>query len=81
MEVDIADIQKEILDQYVNDENHRPWVIAFSGGKDSTVLLQLIEEFLCWRDYTENMLQRIFTSDEIATEFTVHVSKTFYQVY
>lgn len=42
MEVDIVDIQKEILDQYINDENPRPWVIAFSGGKDSTALLQLV---------------------------------------
>lgn len=29
----------EILDQYAYaDESTRPWIIGFSGGKDSTVL-------------------------------------------
>ena len=42
MEDYIVDIENEILDQYVNDENPRSWIIAFSGGKDSTTLLQLV---------------------------------------
>ncbi len=33
----------EIVDQYyLADETNRPWIIGFSGGKDSTVLLQLV---------------------------------------
>ena len=33
----------EILDQYMYaDDTHRPWIIGFSGGKDSTVLLTLV---------------------------------------
>lgn len=36
------EIQEEIVDQYVNDENPRPWIVGFSGGKDSTLLLQLV---------------------------------------
>ncbi|MDE7412643.1 MAG: DNA phosphorothioation system sulfurtransferase DndC [Muribaculaceae bacterium] len=33
----------EILDQYAYaDETNRPWIIGFSGGKDSTVLLMLV---------------------------------------
>lgn len=32
-------IQDEIIDQYLLDD--RPWIIGFSGGKDSTALLQL----------------------------------------
>lgn len=36
-------IESEIIDQYLYDENpDRPWVIGFSGGKDSTALLQLV---------------------------------------
>jgi DNA sulfur modification protein DndC len=36
-------IEKEIVDQYLYDENkNRPWIVGFSGGKDSTVVLQLI---------------------------------------
>ncbi|WP_375584805.1 DNA phosphorothioation system sulfurtransferase DndC [Cyclobacterium xiamenense] len=33
----------EIIDQYLYaDDTNRPWIIGFSGGKDSTVLLQLV---------------------------------------
>lgn len=32
----------EILDQYKAKDNNRPWIIGFSGGKDSTVLLTLV---------------------------------------
>jgi DNA sulfur modification protein DndC len=38
----ILDVETDILDQYVNDKSSRPWVVAFSGGKDSTTLLQLV---------------------------------------
>lgn len=33
----------EIIDQYLYaDDTNRPWIIGFSGGKDSTVMLQLV---------------------------------------
>ncbi len=35
-------IENEIIDQYLNDESDRPWIIGFSGGKDSTMLLQTV---------------------------------------
>lgn len=35
-------IESEIIDQYVYDESTRPWIIGFSGGKDSTMLLQMV---------------------------------------
>ena len=35
-------IENDILDQYLNDESPRPWIIAFSGGKDSTVMTHLV---------------------------------------
>ena len=38
----IEDIVDEISDQYLNDENPRSWIIGFSGGKDSTMLLQTV---------------------------------------
>ena len=41
-DIDIVRIENEITDQYVNDPNPRPWIIAFSGGKDSTTLLQIV---------------------------------------
>lgn len=36
-------IIEELMDQYQeNDRYNRPWIIGFSGGKDSTVLLTLV---------------------------------------
>ena len=42
MALDIKFIESEILDQYLHDENPRPWIVGFSGGKDSTMLLQTV---------------------------------------
>lgn len=42
MALDIKFIESEIEDQYLNDENPRPWIVGFSGGKDSTMLLQVV---------------------------------------
>ncbi|CAM1341676.1 DNA phosphorothioation system sulfurtransferase DndC [Tenacibaculum aestuarii] len=39
----IEGIISEIIDQYAYaDKTERPWIIGFSGGKDSTVLLTLV---------------------------------------
>lgn len=36
-------IVEEIIDQYAfADQSDRPWIVGFSGGKDSTVLLTLV---------------------------------------
>ncbi len=35
-------IEEEIIDQYLFEDNQRPWILGFSGGKDSTMLLQLV---------------------------------------
>ena len=42
MDLQIAYIESEIIDQYLHDDNPRPWIVGFSGGKDSTMLLQLV---------------------------------------
>lgn len=41
MAFDHKELIKEIQDQYLEDDNNRPWIVGFSGGKDSTLLLQL----------------------------------------
>lgn len=39
----ISGIVDELAEQYLeNDRYNRPWIIGFSGGKDSTVLLTLV---------------------------------------
>ncbi|WP_209065952.1 DNA phosphorothioation system sulfurtransferase DndC [Croceivirga sp. JEA036] len=43
----IESIVNELIDQYAYaDKSERPWIIGFSGGKDSTVLLTLVWEAL-----------------------------------
>ena len=39
----VAAIRADLLEQY-NKQHSRPWIIAYSGGKDSTLLLQLVFE-------------------------------------
>ena len=39
----LAAIRADLSEQY-NKQHSRPWIIAYSGGKDSTLLLQLIFE-------------------------------------
>lgn len=43
MPLNIQHLENEIIDQYLYDEHpSRPWIIGFSGGKDSTMLLQIV---------------------------------------
>src|SRR5438105_2543506 len=39
-DIPIEKITDEIITQYLDDD--RPWIVGFSGGKDSTTLLQLV---------------------------------------
>lgn len=50
----IEHIISEITDQYMYAQDlHRPWIIGFSGGKDSTVLLTLV--WIALRRIRENV--------------------------
>jgi DNA sulfur modification protein DndC len=43
MALNISHLEHEIIDQYLYDDHPtRPWIIGFSGGKDSTMLLQVV---------------------------------------
>lgn len=42
MALDIKYILEEITEQYFEDDGKIPWIVGFSGGKDSTMLLQLV---------------------------------------
>jgi len=39
-------IRREIRAQYLDEDGARPWIIGFSGGKDSTLLTHLVVETL-----------------------------------
>ena len=40
------ELVSEICEQYLEEDGGRPWIVAFSGGKDSTTLLMLVWEAL-----------------------------------
>lgn len=51
----VRDIIEELKDQYLEDDaNCRPWIIGFSGGKDSTVLLMLT--WIAMQEIKESMM-------------------------
>lgn len=49
-------IISELKDQYMIEDGNRPWIIGFSGGKDSTVLLQLV--WYALKELDKNELKR-----------------------
>lgn len=55
----IDNIIDELVDQYAySDDTDRPWIIGFSGGKDSTVVLTLVwKALLKLKNETENPYQ------------------------
>ncbi len=42
MAFNLRELLDELQEQFLEEDNKRPWIIAFSGGKDSTALLQLV---------------------------------------
>ncbi|MBT5993262.1 MAG: DNA phosphorothioation system sulfurtransferase DndC, partial [Thaumarchaeota archaeon] len=60
----LSDIYDEIKEVYLSD--NRPWILGFSGGKDSTCMVQLVWNALL--DLPENQRQKkiyIISSDTL----------------
>lgn len=58
----INNIIEELKDQYLEkDRYNRPWIIGFSGGKDSTVLLTLVwMAITALKDNGHNLFRQIY---------------------
>ncbi len=72
----LKELYLEIQKVYLSDE--RPWVIAFSGGKDSTLVLQLVWEALSLLDKRQlNKPVEVVTSNTLVESPTLleYVSK------
>ena len=41
----LADVRRDLLDEYREPHAH-PWIIGYSGGKDSTLVVHLVFEML-----------------------------------
>ena len=52
----IQKLYDEIQEQYFEDDGNIPWIVGFSGGKDSTMLLQAV--WIALRQLPEQLLKR-----------------------
>lgn len=50
----------EIKEQFLEDDNRRPWIVAFSGGKDSTALLMLVWEAIAQLNQIEQKARQVY---------------------
>ena len=79
----IDDIIEDIKEQYLEKDNNIPWIIGFSGGKDSTVVLTLVwralfsvreelgDSALCRQVYVVN--NDTLVENPIITDYVVEV--------
>jgi DNA sulfur modification protein DndC len=60
MSLNLQHLENEIIDQFLFDDSKRPWIIGFSGGKDSTMLLQVVWRALLKIDPVLRHSRRIY---------------------
>ncbi|WP_447767569.1 hypothetical protein [Sphingobacterium faecium] len=54
------DLLAEIKEQFLEEDNRRPWIVAFSGGKDSTAMLMLVWEALAQLNDIERKTREVY---------------------
>lgn len=54
------DLLAEIKEQFLEEDNRRPWIVAFSGGKDSTAMLMLVWEALAKLNDIERKTREVY---------------------
>lgn len=72
-------IIEDIKEQYLEKDNNIPWIIGFSGGKDSTVVLTLVWKALLSirKDFGNEFLKRqiyVINNDTPLTQSTKELS-------
>ncbi len=77
----IQNVINEIIDQYLYaDLTNRPWIIGFSGGKDSTVMLQLVWQAILQIKEHKRLTREVFVvcndtmvENPVVTEYVYRV--------
>lgn len=82
-DTDFSIIKKNITQEYLSQEQNYPWIVTFSGGKDSTLVAHLI--FECLMEVPPNMRTRkvYFVSNDTLVESPLvvqHMRNTLHQI-
>jgi DNA sulfur modification protein DndC len=75
--------QAEIREEYLTTDHAHPWIIGFSGGKDSTLLLQLVlETLLAIAPADRRRDVHVLTNDTLVESpiFMAHVNKALLRI-
>lgn len=51
---------EDIKEQFLEEDNRRPWIVAFSGGKDSTAMLMLVWEAISQLNEIERKTREMY---------------------
>lgn len=61
-------IRNEIIEEYLNESQQYPWIVTFSGGKDSTLVAHLVFEALLELPPSMRKRQVFFVSNDTLVE-------------
>jgi DNA sulfur modification protein DndC len=67
----LRQIQHDLLDEYSSQEHNCPWIVGFSGGKDSTLVVHLVFEMLLALAPSERKRQVIVLANDTLVESPV----------
>ena len=62
------DIRQNIAEEYLSDTQHYPWIVTFSGGKDSTLVAHLVFDMLLSLPPMLRTRQVFFVSNDTLVE-------------
>ena len=62
------DIRQNIAEEYLSETQHYPWIVTFSGGKDSTLVAHLVFDMLLSLPPTLRTRQVFFVSNDTLVE-------------
>ena len=76
----IKDIERKVLqriDQQYQQKDERPWVIAYSGGKDSTLVLHLVVKYLLSLKKYKRMIYVVCNNTLVESPFVMSLAEEY----
>ncbi|WFF38376.1 DNA phosphorothioation system sulfurtransferase DndC [Moraxella nasibovis] len=83
IQTDFNAIREELIDEYLDQSQNFPWIVTFSGGKDSTLVAHLVFDILLELPPNLRTRQIYFVSNDTLVESPLvvsHMKKTLAQI-